>query len=398
MNGLALDYTTLSSILTGETFLEADWPQGYKTARRPMVTVLDKMIVKDLLTTLLSVWSVIVVIIVSRKFIKILDLAIDGQVANDTLLTILGLKTVVASVTFLPAALFMSVLMVLGRMYRDQEMSAVFSAGGGSATIYRSVYLLVLPLGMLAAGLSLYVSPWAAAKMEQIIHKDGESADIRGIAAGRFSEYSEGDLVFYVESISADKTMHKVFVQHRQNGLPGIINAESARIQDLPDGRFVVFENGRRTQGQPGTLNYVIEEFVEYGVRLEDKVSEISYPQEAVVSKLLWHSPVKRDAAELQRRCTVPIGIILLSFLAVPLAQISPRGGVYGNMLAGFLIYFSYGNLSSVSQSWVTTEVIPPWLGLIGVNLLLLLTGIILLARLYGWQWLMMKFKDKVAG
>jgi len=378
--------------------LDAEWPQGYKTGRRPMITVLDKMIAKDLLVTLFSVWTVLVVIIVSRKFINVLDLAIKGQVANETLLTILGLKTIVVSVNFLPAALFMTVLMVLGRMYRDQEMSAVSSAGGGSATIYRAVFLLVFPLALLAVGLALYVSPWAAATMEQIIHKDGENADIRGIAAGRFSEYSQGDLVFYVESITADKTMHKVFVQNRQNGIPGIINAESARMKDLPDGRFVVFEQGRRTQGQPGELNFIVEEFVEYAVRLEDKISEVTYPKEAVTSDFLWHSTVKRDIAELQRRYSIPVGILLLSFLAVPLAQVSPRGGVYGNVLAGFLIYFIYGNLGSVNQSWVIRGAIVPWLGLLWVNVLLFLTGTFLLARIYGWKWLILKLKKKVVG
>ena len=378
--------------------MDAEWPQGYKTGRRPMITVLDKMIAKDLLVTLFSVWTVLVVIIVSRKFINVLDLAIKGQVANETLLTILGLKTIVVSVNFLPAALFMTVLMVLGRMYRDQEMSAVSSAGGGSATIYRAVFLLVFPLALLAVGLALYVSPWAAATMEQIIHKDGENADIRGIAAGRFSEYSQGDLVFYVESITADKTMHKVFVQNRQNGIPGIINAESARMKDLPDGRFVVFEQGRRTQGQPGELNFIVEEFVEYAVRLEDKISEVTYPKEAVTSDFLWHSTVKRDIAELQRRYSIPVGILLLSFLAVPLAQVSPRGGVYGNVMAGFLIYFIYGNLGSVNQSWVIRGAIVPWLGLLWVNVLLFLTGTFLLARIYGWKWLILKLKKKVVG
>jgi lipopolysaccharide export system permease protein len=397
MNCLAHDYTTLITFLTGETILEADWPQGYKTGQRPIVTVLDKMIFKDLLSTLLSVWAVIVVIIVSRKFIKILDLAVDGQVANDTLLTILGLKIIVASVTFLPAALFMTVLMVLGRMYRDQEMSAISSAGGGAITIYRAVFLLVVPLTLLTIGLSFYVSPWAAEQTQAIIKKDGESADIRGIAAGRFSEYSQGELVFYVESISSDKIMHKVFVQNRKKGNAAIITAESASIQDLSDGRFVVFEQGQRTEGRPGALNYVIEEFVEYAVRLEDKISAVSSPREAVATELLWHSLVGRDKAELQRRFHVPVSLLLLSFLAVPLAQISPRGGVYGNMLAGFLIYFSYGNLASVSQSWVTTEAIPAWLGVIGINLLLLLSGLFLLAKYYGWQWLAEKIREKVA-
>ena len=112
--------------------MEADWPKGYKMGRRHLVTVLDKLIIQDLLKTMLSVLMVIVVIIVSRKFIRILDDAIAGQVSNETLLSILGLKTIVASVEFLPVALFMAVLMVLGRMYRDQEMSAISSAGGGA--------------------------------------------------------------------------------------------------------------------------------------------------------------------------------------------------------------------------------------------------------------------------
>ncbi len=377
--------------------MEADWPKGYKMGRRHRVTILDKMIVQDLLKTLLSVLTVIVVIIVSRKFIRILDEAIAGQVSNDTLLTILGLKTIVASVEFLPVALFMAVLMVLGRMYRDQEMAAVSSAGGGTGTIYRAVFLLVFPLSVLAVGLSLYVAPWAEANVDKLMQQDQESSDLRGIAAGKFSEYSQGDLVFYVEKITADKKMHKVFVQNRQNGIVSIINAEAARMKDLPDGRYIFFENGERVQGQPGTLNYVIEQFVEYAVRIEAKVSAATFNRQALPVDLLWGSDVKNYIAELQRRFTVPLGALLLSFIAVPLAQIAPRGGVYGNMLVGFLIYFTYGNLIRVSQSWVMSGTIPPWLGGSGVNVLLLLIGGFLVARLYGWQWLIMKVTRKVS-
>lgn len=377
--------------------MEADWPEGYKMGRRKLVTVLDKMVIQDLLKTLLSVLTVIVVIIVSRKFIRILDEAIAGQVSNETLLSILGLKTISATVEFLPVALFMAVLMVMGRMYRDQEMSAVASAGGGAGTLYRAVFLLVAPLSVLALGLSLYVSPWVEAKVDQIMKQGEESADLRGIAAGKFSEYSQGDLVFYVEKISNDKKMHNVFVQNRQNGNMDIINADAARIEDLADGRYIIFENGEQVRGQPGTLNYVIEQFVEYAVRLETKESVVSINRQALGVDLLWGSQVKAYIAELQRRFSIPLGALLLSFIAVPLAQISPRGGVYGNMLVGFLIYFSYGNLVRVSQSWVMTGTIPAWLGGVSVNVLLLLIGSFLLARLYGWQWLLIKIRGKVS-
>ncbi|MFZ2407452.1 MAG: LPS export ABC transporter permease LptF [Methylobacter sp.] len=354
------------------------------------------MIALDLLRTLLAVWSVIVVIIVSRQFIRILNQAVEGQVSNQTLLTVLGLKTVIASASFLPAALFMAVLMVLGRMYRDQEMSAVASAGGGAGTVYRAIFLLIFPLSVLATGLSFYVSPWAEAMMEQLMHQDKESADLRGVAAGKFSEYSQGDLVFYVEKIDPDKKMHEVFVQHRQGNRLAIINAEAGRVEDLPDGRYVILENGERIQGQPGTVNFVLEQFAEYAVRLETKESAATFGKESIASEALLRSGQITDIAELQRRFSIPMGIMLLSFIAVPLAQMSPRGGVYGNMLVGFLIYFSYGNLIRVSQSWVMTQKIPAWLGVFGVNTLLLLIGGILLARLFGWQWLVMKAREMV--
>lgn len=377
--------------------MEANWTNGYKRGRRKLVTVLDKMIAMDLLRTLMAVWSVIVVIIVSRQFIRVLDKAIQGQVSNETLMTVLGLKTIIASAAFLPAALFMAVLMVMGRMYRDQEMSAVASAGGGAGTVYRAIFLMVFPLSVLAASLSFYISPWAEAKMEQLMHDDKESSDVRGVAAGKFSEYSGGDLVFYVEKIDDDKKMYQVFVQHREGNRLAIINADVGTMKDLPDGRYVILENGERIQGQPGSLNYVVEQFSEYAVRMETKeATSAKFGKESAASEQLMSSGQITDIAELQRRFSIPMGVLLLSFIAVPLAQMSPRGGVYGNMMVGFLIYFSYGNLIRVSQSWVMNQTIPAWLGAFGVNTLLLLIGGILLARLYGWQWLFMQVRAKV--
>ena len=380
--------------------MEADWSKGYKIGRRPLVTVLDKAIAQDLLKTLLAVLSVIVVIIVSRQFVRILDKAIEGQVSNETLFGILGLKTIIAGIAFLPAALFMAVLMVLGRMFRDQEMSAVFSAGGGAGTLYRAVFLLVFPLSVLTVGLSLYVAPWVEARIEQLMQKDEKSADIRGIAAGKFTEYSHGDLVFYVEKITPDKKMHQVFVQHKQ-GKQGerlaVINADEGRVVDLPDGRFMILERGERVEGLPGKFNFIIENFNEYAVRIDEKTSVADIDRQAVPLAQLWGTDNVRDAAELQRRFSIPLGLVFLTLLAVPLAQTSPRGGVYGNMLVAFLIYFSYGNLIRVSHSWVIKEAIPVWLGGIWIYFALLIIGGILLAKLYGWQWVMMKFKERVA-
>lgn len=353
------------------------------------IRILDRMIAWDLLKTISAVLSIIVIIIVSRKFIKILALAIEGTISGSTALDILGLKTIVVIVNFLPAAIFMAILMVLGRMYKEQEMSAIASAGGGAATLYRAVFLLVLPLSMVTAGLSIYAAPWAEEQMLLLTSKDMETADLRGIAAGRFTEYSHGDLVFYTEEIDPHLRMHNIFIQDRQHGKPNIINAKYGRLKELPTGKYVVLENGERSQGTPGSGDFILETFTEYAVRIDKKTTPINYSREAVNTEVLLSSDQTIDQVELQKRLSPPLSVLFLSFLAVPLAKLSPRSGVYGSLIFAFLIYFIYGNINQINYSWVLHETIPVWFGYIWIYLFLWLFGIVLLTRVYGLQWIL---------
>ncbi|MCQ8105597.1 LPS export ABC transporter permease LptF [Methylomonas sp. SURF-2] len=368
------------------------------SAGRPirLFTVLDRMIFMDLLKTVVSVLAVLVVIIVSRKFIKILAQAIEGNIASETVLALLGLKIVIAAATFLPAALFMSVLMVLGRMHREQEMAAIASAGGGVFTIYRAVFGLVVPLSVCAAGLSMYAAPWAEARSEQLLHLDGENADIRSIAAGRFSEYSSGELIFYTENVAADGKMSKVFVQNKQGDKLGVVNAEQGRLEYLPGGLYLILEHGERVQGIPGRRDYTVETFDEYAVLVEKKTVAFVPHLEALPTEKLWQSQRIIDIAHIQDRLNAPMGVLLLAFLGVPLAKSSPRGGVYGSVLVAFGIYFAYANLQRVNHSWVISEIVPVWLGYFWVEALLLMVGLGMLVRLYSWKWVVLKLTGKV--
>ena len=351
----------------------------------------------DILKTLLAVLSVIVVILVSRQFIKVLVKAIEGSISNETVISILGLKTVVAIGAFLPASIFIAILMVIGRMYRDQEMAAVASAGGGVAAIYSAVFLIVFPLSVVAAFLSLVATPWAEAKVQYIVHEEQKVADIRSIAAGRFSEYSHGDLVFYTEDIDANKRMINVFVQNKTSGRIGVVHARYGQMKSLPGGLYLVLEQGERIQGVPGELDFIIEKFEEYAVRIEKKITILKQNREGVPSADLWSSNKLLDVAEMQNRLSTPLAVIFLSFLAVPLAKLSPRGGIYGSLSIAFAIYFVYGNLQRVSYSWVVNKIIPVSLGYFWIFLLLFVLGIILLARLYGLKWILMKNKPRGA-
>ncbi|WP_367155332.1 LPS export ABC transporter permease LptF [Methylomonas sp. HYX-M1] len=353
-----------------------------------LMTVLDKMIVKDLFKTVLAVLTVLVVIIVSRKFIKVLAQAIEGNISNETVLALLGFKTIIAITAFLPAATFIAVLMVLGRMYREQEMAAIASAGGGLFTLYKAVLWLVLPLSLCAAGLSMLASPWAEAQSEKMTYLDKQSADIRGISAGRFSEYSDGEIIFYTENVDESGTMSRVFVQNKQQDKLGVVNAESGKLEYLPGGLYLILQNGQRIQGQPGQKDYTLESFAEYAVLVERKTISFMPHLEALPTREIWHSDKLTEIVLLQDRLNAPLGVLLLAVLAVPLARSSPRGGVYGSVLIAFGIYFAYANLQKVNHSWVLSGIVPVWLGYFWVEALLLGVALWMLSRYYGWRWI----------
>jgi lipopolysaccharide export system permease protein len=352
------------------------------------------MIIVDLIKTFSAILLVLVIIIVSQKFIKVLAQALEGNIANDTVFMLLGLKTVIVTSSFLPAAIFMSVLIVLGRMYQEQEIAAIASAGCGIFSLYRGIFMLMIPLTVIAMALSMFAAPWAEETSQELMHEDKQSADIRGISAGGFSEYSNGELIFYTEKIDTDGLMHHVFVQNLQGDKTGLVNADFGRLKMLPGGLYLVLENGERLLGIAGQKDFLLETFQEYAVLIEKKATVLNLNSQSIPTRELLSSSGLREIAEFQSRLNTPLGVLLLAFLAVPLAKVSPRGGIYSSVFIAFGIYFVYGNLQRLTFSWVVNEVMPTWLGYFWLNGALFLLGLLTLIRSYGWKWLFQHFRE----
>lgn len=356
----------------------------------PVFAVVDRMVALELLKTLMAILSVLVVIIVSRQFLNILQKAIEGEVAAETLFQLLGLKTLSVTAILIPPSMFMAILIVIGRMYRDQEMAILASAGMGSRRLLRALAWTGVPVLVLSAYMALVSMPWTEREAQTLIKRDEQSADVRGIRPGRFNEFSSGDVVLYAEAMGEDNVMRNIFVQSRQNEMTGVVIADHGHLHRNDIGEnFVVLNDGRRYQGVPGQMDYVISEFTEYGVRISGpEAASEALRREAVDTPTLLHSRDPKLLAELQRRLSLPLGVLFLSLLAVPLARVAPRRGPYGNIFAAFLIFVIYENLLKISQALLMTGKIPPGVGPAVVYGLVLLTTFGILVGQRGWGWL----------
>ena len=83
----------------------------------------------------------------------------------------------------------------------------------------------------------------------------------------------------------------------------------------------------------------------------------------------------------------------MLSALAVPLSQTSPRQGQYLRLGIGLFIYIVVTNFINVGKSWITHGKVPAALGLWWVHAILLALVILLLMQQVGFRYLFSKGK-----
>jgi len=284
-----------------------------------------------------------------------------------------------SSLNYIPALLslssFIAVLLTLSRVYRDSEMVVWFASGLSLTAWIRPVLVFTLPLVFAIALLSLFGSPWAMSQSAEYRNNLSTRKDAGQASPGSFQESSAGDRVVFVEGIAEDESHVKnVFVSSVQNQRVGVTMAATGHQEIAANGdRFMVLEDGRRYEIEPGTPEFRILEYARYAIRLETKESRgiERTPQNTSTLELLkLDTPVFRG--ELLWRLSMPLSAIVLALLAIPLSFVNPRAGRSANMLLALITYLLYNNLVTVSQAWVADGKISFTVGMIAVHLFML--------------------------
>lgn len=358
-----------------------------------MSGILRRYIVKEISTALLAVMSVLVLIYLSNRFIRLFAEASDQGVAADVAVSLLALKMLISLSILLPLALFLAVLLAFGRLYKDNEMVALSACGVSPRTSFRAVLGFSLVIALLVGMVSFYLAPWAEESVYRIQDRLKATSELEALPASHFVEPERSDSVIYTESVSKDASqMEHVFIQSdRQDRSQVILSSRHAyqRVDKRTGVRYLVLVDGYRYEGVPGDADFRIARYREHAIRISDHAVRASYRKKrAIPTGKLIGSELPADQAELQWRIAMPLSVILLSLLAVPLSRTGPRQGRYAKLFVAILTYIIYSNILAVSQSWIEKGVVPGWLGMWWVHLCMLFAIWALLARQYGTAWL----------
>ncbi len=339
--------------------------------------IIRRYLLRELGMSLGVVLAVLMLIYISNRFVKFLAEAAAGRIASDAILGLLGLKLVGHVVLLLPLAVFLAVLLALGRLYRDSEVIAMGAGGMGTRRLVQSILGFALILAVVTAVLSMYVSPAVATLQESLRKRAEHESTVAAVIPGRFKSVGAGRIL-YVGGVDREQaSLLDVFVESPGDAGTDILVSRRAfqLIEGAAEARYMILEDGYRYRGVPGHADYSVTRFARHGVRLDDGRRDGFLKTESVATAQLLGSDDRLLRAELQWRLSLPLSVLLLGALAVPLARTSPREGRYGRLLVAVLVYFLYNNALGIARTLIERGDIVPALGVWPVHLVVAIAG-----------------------
>jgi len=298
-----------------------------------------------------AVSFVLVLVILSARFVRYLAEAATGKLDAGVLLLLMGLRLPAYLELVLPLGLFIGIIMAYGRMYVDSEMTVLSACGVSERRKLFYTMVTSLFVAFIVAVFSLLLGPEGVRASESLLEEQRSRTDFETLKPARFHQLNSGKGVSFAEAISDDKQrLNNVFMAEvsaaGDDDPPTIVVAESGEtlIDNENQEKYLLLKNGRRYVGQPGAGAYEVVEFSEYAQRLpkpDYSVKSRKKTDSMTTLRLLKeHTPEAKAA--LEWRLSLPLLVMIVGFLAVPLSRTQPRKGRYGKLFLAVLVYLCY--------------------------------------------------------
>ncbi|HWW79818.1 MAG TPA: LPS export ABC transporter permease LptF [Steroidobacteraceae bacterium] len=345
--------------------------------------IINRYLLHEIIKPLVVSLAVLAILFTSFGAAEFLSNAMNGLLPTDMIVQLIGLRTLIALELLVPISLYLAVIMALGRMYSDSELTAIFALGFSPAKVMGVVLALSLCMALIVAGLSLIARPWAYQRSHELSNLAAASLNTNAMEAGTFYAGSHGNRTIFIDRRAGPAAPgHDVFVQLKLRGTTRIIHARSVehKPDNAPHGDSEihltdahVYDIVRESDSSDVVMN--VKDLV---VQLTSpEVEPPGYSSVAASNAYLASSASAPDIAEIQWRLSTFWSTLLLGMLGVPLSRSRPRQHRYAKIGIAILIYAGYYLLYESARTWVQNGLIRPFPGIWWVPALLALVLIV---------------------
>ena len=339
------------------------------------MTKIERYIFVEVIKPLVAVLSILVGMFACFSSARYLAEAITETLGVALMLKLVFLKTLIALEVLIPIALYVSIIIGLGRMHRDQEIIAMRAAGINGLRIIKAVLWVAVPVGIAVGLLSVMGRPWAYEDSYLLDARANAELNTDRFQAGRFYGNEDSGRVVYIQKKNeAIGNMEDVFHYIDKEGVKEIILSRYAsQMPTSDDGRteLHLYEGTIHRLMYDDTEDEIIK-FEKLVLFLDYAEDDIGYKRKAAATTALMFSDQATDVAELQWRLSRPLATILLALIAVPLSRSSPRQGRNEKIFTAALIFALYYNLSGLARTWVEQGTVASFPGIWWLHVLML--------------------------
>ena len=318
--------------------------------------IIDRYVLRELGLPFAAVSGVLLAVFITFTLSRLLADAGAGLLNAAEVSQLVLLKSLIALEVLLPIALYVAVIVGIGRLYRESETHAMGAGGIGPLRLLRPVLFCSVMLALLVSALSIELRPRAWTKIYELKNEAEASSDIDRVKAGEFHEYGKQARTLFIDSMSKDRSeLHGIFIHESDAGHLQIIAAPSAGFTEYvtPDLHELRLRNARvyRTvEGRPSFSGH----FGSFVVSLRAvREKKLLYKEKSKPTDVLFDTQNPSGRAELQWRFTTPLSTLLLALAAVPLSEASPRQPKHTRLAIALLLYAFYYNLLGIARNWV---------------------------------------------
>ena len=334
--------------------------------------ILQRYFLREMTLNFLGVTGALASILFIYQLGAVLKRAAEFQYPRELVLRLFALGAAENFSLLLPLGLLLGVVLTLGRLYHESEMTAARACGYGRRQAWVPVLILALPVAAMSAWLNLQFAPKAAHRRVVLTAQAVRAGLAVPITPGRFRSFDGGRTVVYARSADAAGELQRVFIKQGTDANVVITVAQRARREVEAGGvkQSFVLLDGERSEGVPGTRRYRILRFAELRVPLvvPEPLPQGPRLDERKTADLLGSS-VTRDRAELQWRLGFPIMVLIAAGCAMAIGKLRPRQGRYERVWPAIMVFALYGNLAIAARTWYEHGVTPAVLGIWWVHL-----------------------------
>jgi lipopolysaccharide export system permease protein len=316
----------------------------------------DSSVRRELWRSFIGTLVVLLTVVLTMVLIRILGQATKGAFAPADVSLILSYTVIGQLPILLALALFVAVVSVLSRLWRDSEMVVWQASGARQMSFIKPLLRMAWPVLAVVAFTTLVARPWAQGQTQVLKHRYEKRSDMARVAPGQFQSSADGKRVFFIDSHSGGlQTGKNVFMVLTDKGMESVITASEGQIHIDKGQRFLVLKHGERTQTDLSTGEKTLSRF-DTATILAGEVADpdkLAPDMRSLSTPSLMMLRQAQAKGELAWRLGLIWATLNMVLSGLSLAAGNARRNSSWNLVYALLVFVVYFNLLSLSQTWV---------------------------------------------